>query len=66
MVRGGRYVEAANKRVSDIEWSWAVATINKLVNQCQEAAEKDPALDPVERKRRSTDIEKAWQRILQG
>ena len=56
----------AEKRVSDIEWSWAVSTINKVVNEALDKAESDTGLKPKERLQRSLEIEKAWQRILQG
>jgi hypothetical protein len=65
MVRGGGYMEA-EKRVSDIEWSWAVSTINQVVNEALDKAEKDPELKPKARLQRSLEIEKAWQRNLQG
>jgi len=56
----------AEKRVSDIEWSWAVSTINKVVNESLDIAESNADLKPKERLQRSLEIEKAWQRILQG
>lgn len=56
----------AEKRVSDIEWSWAVSIINKVVNESLDKAECDERLKPKERLQRSLEIEKAWQRILQG
>ena len=65
MVRGGGYMEA-EKRVSDIEWSWAVSTINQVVNEALDKAENDPELKRKARLQRSLEIEKAWQRILQG
>ena len=56
----------AEKRVSDIEWSWAVSTINQGVNEALDKAENDPELKRKARLQRSLEIEKAWQRILQG
>ena len=56
----------AEKRVSDIEWSWAVSTINKVVNESLDKAECDERLKPKERLQISLEIEKALQRILQG
>ena len=56
----------AEKRVSDIEWSWAVSIINKVVNESLDKAECDERLKPKKRLQRSLEIEKAWQRILQG
>ena len=56
----------AEKLVSYIEWSWAVSTINKVVNESLDKAECDERLKPKERLQRSLEIEKAWQRILQG
>jgi len=64
MVCGGGHVEA-DKRVSDIEWTWAVAQINDVVNDklkrlnVGQLTEKESAL-------LSNNVEKAWQRILQG
>ena len=56
----------AEKRVSDIEWSWAVSTIHQAVNEALDKAENDPELKRKARLQRSLEIEKAWQRILQG
>ena len=39
MVRGGRYMEA-EKRISEIDWSWAVSTINRVVNDQLKAIEQ--------------------------
>ena len=64
MVCGGGHVEA-DKRVSDIEWTWAVAQINDVVNDklkrlnVGQLTEKESAL-------LRNNVEKAWQRILQG
>jgi len=56
----------ANKRVSDIEWKWAVSQINEVVNQTLTSIEKDATLKPDEKRQRLNDVEKSWQRILQG
>jgi len=56
----------ANKRVSDIEWKWAVSQINEVVNQTLTSIEKDDTLKPDEKRQRLNDVEKSWQRILQG
>ena len=49
----------AEKRVSEIEWSWAVSTINQVVNEALDKAENDPELKPKARLQRSLEIEKA-------
>jgi hypothetical protein len=56
----------ADKRVSDIEWTWAVSQINHVVNQTLTLIEKDAALKPEEKRQRLNEVEKAWQRLLQG
>ena len=65
MVCGGRHMEAS-KRVSDIKWTWAVSQINEVVNQTLTLIEKDATLKPDEKRQRLNDVEKSWQRILQG
>jgi|TARA_R110000823_G_scaffold280535_1_gene398703 7,8-dihydro-6-hydroxymethylpterin-pyrophosphokinase len=65
MVRGGGYVEA-EKRIEDIQYSWAISTINKVVNEALNVVEADTNLKPKERLQRVLEIEKAWQRILIG
>ena len=54
------------KRVSDIKWTRAVSQINKVVNQTLVSIEKDTTLNPEEKRQRLDDVEKSWQRILQG
>lgn len=66
MVCGGRYMEASNERVSDIRWPWAVSQINEVVNQALTLIEKDDTLNTDEKRKRLNDVEKSWQRILQG
>lgn len=56
----------ADKRVSDIEWSWAVSQINDAVNQTLSLIETDATLKPEAQRQRLNEVEKAWQRILQG
>jgi hypothetical protein len=56
----------ANKRVSEIDWSWAVSTINRVVNLQMTAIENDDSLDKETKKLKVNEIEKAWQRILTG
>jgi hypothetical protein len=56
----------AEKRVSDINWSWAVAQINQVVNEALTQIEKDDSLDAYAKNKRLNEIEKAWQRILTG
>jgi len=48
------------------EWSWAVSQVNGVVNETLDRIEKDGTLKPEEKKKRLNDVEKAWQRILQG
>jgi hypothetical protein len=56
----------ANKRVSEIDWSWAVSTINRVVNLQMTAIENDDSLDKETKKLKVNELEKAWQRILTG
>ena len=56
----------AEKRVSDINWSWAVSQINQVVNEALTQIEKDDSLNTYARNKRLNEIEKAWQRILTG
>ena len=65
MVCGGRYVEA-EKRVSEIDWGWAVRQVNAAVNEQMTAVEKDANLKPEVKKLKVYELEKAWQRILTG
>jgi hypothetical protein len=48
------------------EWSWAVSKVNDAVNETLDRIEKDDTLKPEEKRKRRDDVEKAWQRILQG
>jgi hypothetical protein len=56
----------AEKRVSEIDWSWAVSQINRLVNETMLQIEKDDTLNAYDKNKRLNEIEKAWQRILSG
>ena len=56
----------AEKRVSEINWSWAVSQINSLVNETMLQIEKDDTLNAYDKNKRLNEIEKAWQRILGG
>jgi hypothetical protein len=56
----------AKKRVSEIDWSWAVSTINRVVNLQMTAIENDDSLDKETKKLKVNELEKAWQRILTG
>jgi 7,8-dihydro-6-hydroxymethylpterin-pyrophosphokinase len=56
----------AEKRIEDIQYSWAISTINKVVNEALNVVEADTNLKPKERLQRVLEIEKAWQRILIG
>lgn len=56
----------AQKRVSEIDWGWAVSLVNKAVNQQMTAIENDDTLDAKAKKLKVYELEKAWQRILTG
>jgi len=56
----------ADKRVSEIDWSWAVSQINKVVNEALLKIEENDTMNPDDKKKRLNEIEKAWQRILGG
>jgi hypothetical protein len=56
----------ADKRVSEIDWSWAVSQINKVVNEALLKIEENDTMEPDDKKKRLNEIEKAWQRILSG
>ena len=56
----------ADKRVSEIDWSWAVSQINRVVNETMLQIEKDDTLSAYDKNKRLNEIEKAWQRILSG
>jgi ribosome recycling factor len=56
----------ADKRVSEIDWSWAVSQINRVVNETLLKIEEDDTINPDDKKKRLNEIEKAWQRILVG
>lgn len=56
----------AQKRVAEIQWSEAVATLNKFVNDYMTIVEKDVTLETEQRKQKVDALEKAWQRILLG
>ena len=56
----------ADKRVSEIDWSWAVSQINKVVNETLLNIEGNDTMEPDDKKKRLNEIEKAWQRILSG
>ena len=56
----------AEKRVSDINWSWAVSQINQVVNETLLKIEEDDTINPDDKNKRLNEIQKAWQRILTG
>jgi hypothetical protein len=56
----------ADKRVSDINWTWAVSQINEVVNHALTLIEADEWGSVEEKRKKLNEIEKAWQRILQG
>jgi len=56
----------AQKRVAEIQWGEAVATLNKFVNDYMTIVEKDVTLEIEQRKQKVDALEKAWQRILLG
>jgi hypothetical protein len=56
----------ADKRVSEIQWAWAVSQINTVVSQALTRIEADEQTSAEEKMTKLNEIEKAWQRILQG
>lgn len=56
----------AEKRVGEIDWSWAVSQINRVVNETLTKIEEDDTINPEDKSKRLSEIEKAWQRILLG
>ncbi|MGA0426613.1 MAG: hypothetical protein ACO3OM_10815 [Alphaproteobacteria bacterium] len=56
----------AEKRVMDIDWSWAISKVNQAVNQQMTAIENDVTLETEVKKSKIYELEKAWQRILTG
>lgn len=52
-----------NLRVSEIPWVYAVNEVNKAVTDFQVQLEKSGS---EEDQKRSAELEKCWQRILQG
>ena len=56
----------AKKRVTEIDWSWAVAQVNTAINNQMTAIENDATLKPEAKKLKVNELEKAWQRILTG
>tara|TARA_E500000305_G_scaffold110403_2_gene118248 strand:- start:406 stop:582 length:177 start_codon:yes stop_codon:yes gene_type:complete len=56
----------AEKRISEIDWSWAISTINRVVNDQLKTIEMDEDLTPEKRQQLCSEIEKSWQRILRG
>ena len=56
----------SEKRISEIDWSWAISTVNRVVNERLLAIEEDKELPEEKKKQLVSEIEKAWQRILRG
>jgi hypothetical protein len=56
----------AEKRVSEIDWSWAVSKIDQAINQQMTLLENDDTLSPETRELKVYELQKAWQRILCG
>lgn len=56
----------SEKRISEIDWSWAISTVNRVVNERLLAIEEDKELTEEKKKQLVSEIEKAWQRILRG
>jgi hypothetical protein len=52
-----------NLRASEIPWVYAVNQINKAVTDFQDQLEKSGSEEDL---KRSAEIEKCWQRIMQG
>ena len=55
-----------NPPFKQTEWSWAVSKVNDAVNETLDRIEKDDTLKTEDKRKRRDDVEKAWQRILQG
>lgn len=55
-----------NTPFKQTDWSWSVSTINEAVNLALDTIEKDGTLKTEDKRKRLHDVEKAWQRILQG
>jgi len=55
-----------NERVSDVDWAWAIAQIDDVITDKMERLLSTPHITDNESKLLRKNIEKAWQRILQG
>ena len=56
-------MDELNLRVSEIPWPYAVNQVNKAVTDFQKLLEESGS---EEDRQRSAELEKCWQRILQG
>ncbi len=65
MVRRSRYVET-EKRITEIDWGWAVGHVTAALNQQMVALENNATLDPEVKKLKVDELRKAWKRILAG
>jgi hypothetical protein len=65
MVCGGGYVET-DKRISDVNWEWAVKQVEDVVNDRVQRLENDHVLTFAERELLKLNIRRAWARILVG
>ena len=55
-----------DKRISDVNWEWAVKQVEDVVNDRVQRLENDHVLTFAERELLKSNIEQAWKRILVG
>ena len=55
-----------DKRISDVDWKWAVKQVEDVVNDRIQRLGRDQVLTFAERELLKLNIEQAWKRILAG
>ena len=55
-----------DKRISDVDWKWAVKQVEDVVNDRIQRLGNDQVLTFAERELLKSNIEQAWKRILAG
>ena len=55
-----------DKRISDVDWKWAVKQVEDVVNDRIQRLGRDQVLTFAERELLKSNIEQAWKRILAG
>ena len=55
-----------DKRISDVNWEWAVKQVEDVVNDRIQRLGNDQVLTFAERELLKSNIEQAWKRILAG